>query len=80
MPISFSTHLPKTKKPKKVHKRRHSRTVAVKDLRGNYQGKDILQTPGKNWGGGDTDTTTTLFYKHCSEGKTLKRTDRSESA
>lgn len=58
--ILYSFAQGKKKKPK-VHKRRHSRTVAVKDLRGNYQGKDILQTPGRNWGGGDTDTTTTLL-------------------
>lgn len=69
------------KKNKTVHKRRHSRTATDEDLRGDTKGKNIFQTPGRNWmGGWIQDLTTTLFYKHCSYKKTLKRTDRSENA
>lgn len=65
----------------KVHKRRHSRTATYEGLRGNTTGKNILQTPGRNWmGAWIQDLTSTLFYKHCSYKKTLKRTDRSENA
>lgn len=74
VPISFFIHMSKNKSTQeKVQQNCY--------IWGNTTGKNILQTPGRNWmGGWIQDLTSTLFYKHCSYKKTLKRTDRSENA